>query len=557
MVFLYPAIIPSREQFVFQAQAGYRVPLAIRRLADLETPISLYQKLRARPLPAAGPHVRVSSFLLESAGTGAEEGGRYSFLGVSTQRLVLRAGRLTVEGEGAVTSDPGSSASHGEARAKSPNEPQTWPAASSRPWEEIRQRVMNPRVERAGLPPLPPFLGGVVGYIGYDAVRTMEKVPDLGRPGLPLPDACLLVTDLVLAFDHAERTLWVLAAPTVPPGTDPGLVYDQTVERMNQLLADLDRLSLPPHHPDSSIPVPAAPGTATGTGNETIASQEATATSPGYPWRSTFSAEEYAAAVRVAQQHIRAGDIFQVVLSQRLDGPAPDSLDFYRALRMINPSPYLFHLDFGTFQVAGSSPEVMVRLQGRRAQVRPIAGTRPRGQTPLEQERLEAELRSDGKEQAEHVMLVDLGRNDLGRVCDYGTVHVPEQMVVERYSHVCHLVSQVEGELRPGKDAIDLLQATFPAGTVSGAPKVRAMEIIEMLEPVRRGVYAGAVGYIGWDGNMDTCIAIRTGVMVGGRLYVQAGAGIVADSVPEREYQETLQKAAALLRTAELLTVRS
>jgi anthranilate synthase component 1 len=395
----------------------------------------------------------------------------------------------------------------------------------------LRKHILSERA--AAFPGLPPFIGGSDGYFAYDAVRYIERLPSIARADQKLPEILLMLTDTILAFDHFRRTLLAISTPVVE-AERAGQTYDRTVAELTDLLQRL--LATPLPGPD-------------GTPSESLVEQ---ADAAGDGWRSNFTQDEFCRAVESAQRYIRAGDIFQVVLSQRieLEGPAPDSLAFYRALRMRNPSPYLFHLDFGDFQVVGSSPEVMVRLRGTLAEVRPIAGTRPRGQTPQEDRRLEAELLADPKERAEHVMLVDLGRNDLGRVCQYGSVHVPEQMVIERYSHVSHIVSLVQGELASNQDAIDLFCATFPAGTVSGAPKVRAMEIIDSLEPVRRGVYAGAVGYIGFDGNMDTCIAIRTAVLHSSRLFVQAGAGIVYDSVPEREYRETLHKAAALLETA-------
>ncbi|MBE3577465.1 MAG: anthranilate synthase component I family protein [Limnochordales bacterium] len=496
--------LPPREEYLKQACSGARVPIAVETLADLETPVSLYLKLRAM----TGPTCRgnKATFLLESVSLHGET-GRHSFLGAAQQFIEVSGHRLLRWRSGQIVES----------------------LASFPPWEALRRSILSERV--ASISGMPPFIGGAVGYFSYDAVRYIEKIPTLARVEQHVPEILLMLADTVLAFDHFRRTLLAVAAPVVDQ--DAGRVYDGTVAQLTDLLQQLLTAPLVGPEAPPSEPEPSAAG------DEAIG------------WQSNLSEEEFCRAVETAQRYIREGEIFQVVLSQRFEwaGSAPDSLAFYRALRQRNPSPYLFHLDFGDFQVVGSSPEVMVRLRGRLAELRPIAGTRPRGLTPEEDRRLEAELLADPKERAEHVMLVDLGRNDLGKVCRYGSVRVPEQMVVERYSHVSHIVSLVQGELLPDRDAIDLFCATFPAGTVTGAPKIRAMEIIEMLEPVRRGVYAGAVGYIGFDGNMDTCIAIRTGVFYSGRLFVQTGAGIVYDSVPEREYRETLQKAAALLDT--------
>lgn len=498
--------IPQREDYLAQARSGMRIPIAVELLADLETPVSLYLKLRALTGPTR--RGRKATFLLESASFHGDT-GRHSFLGVAHQFVEVAGHRVSRLNNGEVVES----------------------VATVQPWDMLRKHILSERA--AAFPGLPPFIGGSVGYFAYDAVRYIERLPSIARADQKLPEILLMLTDTILAFDHFRRTLLAISTPVVE-AERAGQTYDRTVAELTDLLQRL--LATPLRGPD-------------GTPSESLVEQ---ADAAGGGWRSNFTQDEFCRAVESAQRYIRAGDIFQVVLSQRieLEGPAPDSLAFYRALRMRNPSPYLFHLDFGDFQVVGSSPEVMVRLRGTLAEVRPIAGTRPRGQTPQEDRRLEAELLADPKERAEHVMLVDLGRNDLGRVCQYGSVHVPEQMVIERYSHVSHIVSLVQGELASNQDAIDLFCATFPAGTVSGAPKVRAMEIIDSLEPVRRGVYAGAVGYIGFDGNMDTCIAIRTAVLHSSRLFVQAGAGIVYDSVPEREYRETLHKAAALLETA-------
>ncbi|MCL4395246.1 MAG: anthranilate synthase component I, partial [Chloroflexi bacterium] len=372
------------------------------------------------------------------------------------------------------------------------------------------------------VPGLPRFFGGAVGYLSYDIVRHIERLPGSARDELGLPDAMFLLTDTLVAFDHVKHRLLVIANAHVDGDERPA--YEGAVARIDAVVATLSQ-PVPP-----SVRVP--PG-------------------DGHRLESNVSPDQFAAMVRRAQEYILAGDIFQVVLSQRFAREtAVEAFSIYRALRRINPSPYMFYLDFGDVQFVGSSPEVLVRLEEGTAQLNPIAGTRPRASTEQADARLELELRQDPKERAEHVMLVDLGRNDLGRVCEYGSVQVPDFMMVEKYSHVMHLVSRVVGRLRPELDAFDLLRATFPAGTVSGAPKVRAMEIIEELEGTRRGPYAGAVGYFGFPvdgrGNMDFCITIRTIVQQGRRALVQAGAGIVADSDPRREHLECENKARAL-----------
>jgi len=370
---------------------------------------------------------------------------------------------------------------------------------------------------------LPRFFGGAVGYLAYDMVRFFERLPETSGDPLGLPDLHMLITDTLVVFDHVKSRLLLFANALVSPNCDLDAVYDEAVDRLDALEARV-RAPLPSQ--------PEAPGRRGGDLNSTV------------------TREQYEARVEKAKEYIAAGDIFQVVPSQRLSRPTlAEPFAIYRALRHLNPSPYMFFLDLGgdpAVCLIGSSPEVLTRLQDRTAEVRPIAGTRPRGQDERQDKELEADLLADPKERAEHVMLVDLGRNDLGRVCDYGTVKVEDLLTVERYSHVIHLVSRVTGQLRPDLDAYDLLRATFPAGTVSGAPKVRAMEIIEELEQLRRCCYAGAVGYFGFNGNMDTCITIRTITMQGQTAYLQAGGGVVADSDPTREWEETLHKARAL-----------
>jgi anthranilate synthase component 1 len=478
--------------------------LVVRELpADLETPVSVYLKLAGQ----------APSFLLESV-TGGEQVARYSFIGAGLrQAYVMRQGSLKVHQDGRaieLPSKPGES-----------------------PLETLR-RVLEP----AAIPPvpgLPRFTGGLVGYLGYETSHDFEPsvpvMPTQGNPQDAIPQAIFLLADTVVAFDHAYRRLVLMATRKRSyNGDHPIQSPEARLEAIEQRLSQ------------------ALPTTPTQEPNGAPAALQA-----------HTRKEDFLQAVRRAKAHIKAGDIFQVVLSQRFSRQTTASaFEIYRALRRLNPSPYMFFFDFGSLgggeplRLIGASPEMHVRLEGRQATLRPIAGTRRRGATPGEDEALESELLSDPKERAEHVMLVDLARNDLGRVCRYGSVKVPQFMQVERYSHVMHLVSQVEGELRPDLDAFDLMQATFPAGTVSGAPKIRAMQIIAELEGLARGPYAGAVGYFSFDGCMDTCITIRTLVMQGQQVSVQAGAGIVADSDPEREYQETLHKARALAEAVEM-----
>lgn len=471
---------------------GNIVPVVRVLPADLETPVSVYLKLRN-----GGP-----SFLLESVEKG-ERLGRYSFIGVNPSLTIVAQGdKVTFHGTGGAVLE----------RVEGRN-----PFLVLR---EVLQRWRPVRVEG-----LPRFTGGIVGYFGYDLVRFIERLPATASDDLGLPDGVWLLTDTLVVFDHVKHRILVIANAHVDG--DPMAGYAAAVARIEHVVERLERPighALPP----------------------VMARQDA--------WASNFTREGFEEAVRRAKEYIAAGDIFQVVLSQRLTRTTQaDPFTIYRALRMVNPSPYMFFLELpGDLRLIGASPEMHVRVEDGVAQLHPIAGTRPRGKTIEEDNRLAEELLSDPKERAEHIMLVDLGRNDLGRVCEYGTVHVPTLMAIERYSHVMHMVSDVVGRVRAGLDAFDVLQATFPAGTVTGAPKVRAMEIIEELEGTRRGPYAGAVGYVGFDGTMDTCITIRTIVMHGQRCYVQAGCGVVADSQPMAEYYETLNKAKALTVAVEL-----
>lgn len=463
------------------------VPVYRRLMADTLTPVSLFLALRE----GAG-----HPFLLESV-EGGEQLARYSFIGRNPfQILRYRQRQVTLQ------------------RAGGEEEP-----LEQSYFEALR--ALTTQYREPDIPDLPRLTGGAVGFSSYDTVRDVEHLPAPPEDDLQLPDAVWAFYDEVFAFDHVKQQ--VIIMKTVFPDEDPAPL-EQQYERARQRLEELER---------QVYDRPAARGSF---------SLEPEA------MRSNFSREEFEACVREAKNHIFEGDIFQVVLSQRFETDFEgDRFMLYRALRMVNPSPYLFFLDFDDMALVGSSPEVLVRVQDRQAVLLPIAGTRPRGADPEEDEALEQDLRSDPKEIAEHVMLVDLGRNDLSRVCRPGTVAPVRNQTVERYSHVMHIVSEVNGQLDDGQTAVDALMQTFPAGTVSGAPKIRAMEIIDAMEPTRRGPYAGAVGYFDFSGNMDTCIAIRTMVVTGGRVFIQAGAGIVADSDPATEFTETKNKAAALV----------
>jgi anthranilate synthase component 1 len=477
------------------AKQGNLVPVWRELPADLETPVSVYLKLRGE-----GP-----SFLLESVEKG-EQVGRYSFLGIDPGGILTASGgQVSVKENG---------------RLQQLDLPNGDPLTAAR---EILSRYRPAQVEG-----LPHFHGGLVGYLGYEVARCFERVPLAPEAGLGLPDAILMLADSLVIFDHVKHRLLVVANAHLDGA--PERAYEAATQKIEAIISQLRQ------------PLSAAPGQA-GTKNGRPASSQ-----------TNMEQGEFEAAVRKAKEYITAGDIFQAVLSQRISRrTSADPFAIYRALRMLNPSPYMFYLQLpGDLHLIGSSPEMLARLEGGKAEVRPIAGTRPRGRTLVEDESLAKELAADPKERAEHVMLVDLGRNDLGRVCTYGTVKVPEMMVIERYSHVMHIVSSVQGELQPSLDAVDLLRATFPAGTVSGAPKVRAMEIIAELEGEQRGPYAGAVGYLSYSGSLDTCITIRTIVMQGDTAHMQAGAGIVADSDPTREYHETLNKAQALMEAVTL-----
>ena len=491
-------IQPSREAFLALAAGHGVVPVWRELLADLETPLSVHAKLAGD-----GP-----SFLLESAEHG-ERWGRFSFVGFDPF-LVLRG-------------------SHGEVTWE--GQPPDAVAGATGPLDALARAT--------GALQAPPVLdlplhGGAVGYLGYDAVREVERVPDTGEDDLRLPDVVMLFPRHVVALDHLRQVLTVVTN-VVTDDADEGELgrrYDAAVTATDAVIERL-AAAAPPLRPVAPPDAGADAGTR----------RDASATAP-----SNLAPGAYEGMVDAVKEYIRAGDTFQTVVSQRFAVPTRASaFDLYRVLRVINPSPYLYLLDLGEAQIVGSSPEALVQVQGRHVETWPIAGTRPRGATPQQDRDHERDLVGDAKERAEHVMLVDLARNDLGRVCEVGTVRVGEMMQVERYSHVMHLVSSVTGQLRDGLGPVDVLRAVFPAGTVSGAPKVRAMEIIDELEPTRRGPYAGAVGYVDLAGNLDTCITIRTVVLKDGKAYVQAGAGIVADSDPRAEEAETRAKAGAVL----------
>ncbi len=487
---------PDYPAFAERFASGENQVVWTRLVADLDTPVSLMLKLT---------EARRDSFLLESV-TGGETRGRYSFMGMKPDLIWECRGR--------------SARINRAARY----DPDAWEAEPQPPLESLRALIAESRIE---LPQgLPPMSAGLFGYLGYDMVRLVEHLPQANPDPLGLPDAVMLRPTIVLVVDGVKGEVTVVSPAFATSGLGARAAYAQAAERVMDAVRDLDR------QPGASAPPPVAGA----------ASAEPV---------SNTSRADYLAMVETARGYIAAGDIFQVVPSQRWAQPfelPPFAL--YRALRRTNPSPYMFYFDFGGFQVVGASPEILVRVKGSEVTIRPIAGTRPRGATPPEDEELEAELLADPKERAEHLMLLDLGRNDVGRVARIGTVTPTERFIVERYSHVMHIVSNVVGELEEGEDALSALLAGLPAGTVSGAPKVRAMQIIDELEREKRGVYGGGVGYFAAQGDMDICIALRTGVIKDGTLYVQAGGGVVADSEPEAEFQETVNKSKALFQAA-------
>ena len=490
---------PDFETFSKLAAGVRLVPVYRRLLGDSLTPVSAFHKIDAGS----------SACLFESV-IGGEKVGRYSFLGADPFFEIEASGNRV-----SVTS--------AEDRQE---------FASDDPLEELRRRVEA--IRAATLPELPPFTGGAVGYAGYDVVRYTENLPNPPPNDRGLPDLAFAFYDRMVVFDHVNKTNVVVAMARVDQGSLRA-AYNDAKRRVDELV---DRLE----SPEGQLP----PADIDPRGSTEIS------------YRSNFAQREFEQAVEKCVEYIRAGDIFQVVISQRMELEIHvHPFEIYRTLRVVNPSPFMFYLRTPRVVLVGSSPEIMVRVVNGRITVRPLAGTRRRGATEEEDRRLAEELLGDPKERAEHVMLVDLGRNDVGRVAQYRTVELTDVMTIERYSHVMHITSNVCGQLAEGKDAFDALRACLPAGTVSGAPKVRAMEIIDELEPHRRGPYAGAVGYVDFNGNMDTCIALRTIVVQDKRAYVQAGAGIVADSVPAAEYQETLNKARGLLKAIEITEARA
>jgi anthranilate synthase component 1 len=492
-------IFPDRSIFLKLAQQGNVIPVYTDLMADFETPVSAYAKLRGH-----GP-----AYLLESV-EGGENLSRYSFIGCRP-RKIFACGPQTTE-----IIEPGKPAQ----TVPTPADPLALLEAELRRYRPVK------------VPGLPRFTGGAVGFISYEYIARIEPtVPAAPKDELQVPLTYFMLSDALLIFDRAKQTLRLCVNAHVKEGDASTSAAQAAAAAHAAAEAELRELFEILQQPRSLAPAP-------------LVSTAKIEVPPG-----NFSRAAFEKVVDDTKEYIRAGDIIQVVPSQRFTRPFTKSpLDLYRALRTVNPSPYLFILDVGDFAIVGASPEVHVRLTDGLVEIRPLAGTRKRGATHEEDVALEKELLADEKERAEHLMLVDLARNDIGRVCDYGSIQVPEFMIVERYSHVMHIVSQVEGHIAPGKTAFDLMRATFPAGTVSGAPKIRAMQIIAEQEPVQRGFYAGALGYFGYDGNLDSCIMLRTALLKDGKIHIQAGAGIVADSDPVAEYQETINKASALFK---------
>jgi anthranilate synthase component 1 len=491
---------PDFRTFRELAQQHRMVPVYRCLASDTLTPVTAFSCL-----DEGG-----NACLFESV-VGGEKVGRYSFLSTKPFLVLSASGNVV--------------------RLSSGETFEEW--SSPDPLEEIRSRLKA--YQAAHLPELPPFIGGAVGYAGYDVVRYTERLPNAPEDDRCLPDLSFAFYDHMIVFDHINKTLYVIVLARLVEGArDVAEAYENARRRVDQLV---DRLASQSH--------------------QIRAVDIHTGGPPSIPYRSNFERADFEQAVRQCVEYIRAGDIFQVVISQRLEVEIrSDPFEIYRSLRVVNPSPFMFFLRCPEVTLVGSSPEIMCRVVDGKVTVRPLAGTRRRGHDEEEDRALAEELLADPKERAEHVMLVDLGRNDVGRVAKYSTVTLSDVMVIERYSHVMHITSNVTGDLADGRDAFDALRACLPAGTVSGAPKVRAMQIIDELEPHRRGPYAGAVGYFDYGGNMDTCIALRTLVVKNNTAYIQAGAGVVADSVPEREYQETLNKARGLLKAIEITEQR-
>lgn len=494
MVFFPMKLHPEKSEFVALAKQGNTVPVYVDLTADCETPVSAYSKIRE-----SGP-----AFLFESI-VGGERISRYSFLG-SNPRTIIRV----YEDEVKITHKDGSN--------------RTLPTPAD-PLKIVEEEMAQYKPVK--LPGMPPFSGGAVGYVGHEYVHYVE--PTIAKPEadpLKVPILYYMITDSVLIFDHVRQVLRICVNAQIDEDSEGAYEAAATeISRICNQLKSPQSLSHRILEEPTSVEVP-----------------------PG-----NFTQEAFKGAVEQVKEYVRSGDVIQTVLSQRFEKPfKPEPVELYRALRIINPSPYMVLLETGDFSVVGASPEVHVRLTGEEVEIRPIAGTRHRGKTDAEDLALEKDLLADTKECAEHLMLVDLARNDIGRICQYNTISVPDYMVIERYSHVMHIVSQVTGKIRPDATAYDLMRATFPAGTLSGAPKVRALQIIAELEQSRRGVYGGAIGYFGFGGNHDSCIGIRTALLKDGKIYIQSGAGIVADSVPESEFQETVNKAKAMVKAVAL-----
>ena len=487
-------IYPTYKEFCRLAKQGNLIPVYQELLMDLETPLSFFKRLERDRY----------AFLLESV-EGSERWARYSFLG-SRPRLVFKSRGKQVE----IIEDGKKTTSYSEMAL-----------------DTLKELVGD--YQPVTVPGVPPFFGGALGYVAYDAVEQFHEIPNNKKAPFEAPDIFFLFVQTLVAFDNLKHTIKVIDNVHLKKGTNLRTVYDEAIFRIRKIISSLQKKP------------------------RGIEPRELGNAKTQRKFRSNLKRDGFQKAVIKAKEYIKAGDIIQTVLCQRLEThTTADAFEIYRALRFINPSPYMFYLELEDLRIIGSSPETMVRLTGDVIELRPIAGTRRRGATPEEEQSLEADLLADPKERAEHIMLVDLGRNDVGRIAEIGTIEVNELMGIERYSHVIHIVSNVRGKLAPDKSSFDLFVSAFPAGTVSGAPKIRAMQIISELEPQKRGLYAGAIGYFGYNGNLDTCIVIRTIVMKGKKVFINAGAGIVADSDPEMEYQETLNKARAMFHAVEL-----
>lgn len=481
---------PSKEEFIKLSNTGNLIPVYGEILADFETPLSCCMKIDK------GDY----SFLLESV-EGGETLARFSFLGSSPSLVFSSKGDMVHVREGRITRS----------------------FTAKDPIGELKKILA--RYNFVKIRGLPRFSGGLVGFFGYDMVRFVEKIPDKNADDLNIPDSVFMLTDTLLIFDHVDHSIKVISNAHVTG--DPSRVYDDAVAKIDRIVNRLKAV-----HPKA---------------------RSLTRKTRSLRLKSNFTKDRFEDAVKSAKSYIKKGDVIQVVLSQRFETPIEsDPFQIYRALRSINPSPYMYYLKLKDFYLVGSSPEIMVRCEDGTVRLRPIAGTRPRGASEEEDRELMKDLLNDPKERAEHIMLVDLGRNDVGRVCDYKSVKVSDLMTIEKYSHVMHIVTDVSGALRKGADSFDVMRSTFPAGTVTGAPKVRAMEIIDELENLKRKTYAGCVGYFSFSGNLDSCITIRTILIKNKTAYIQAGAGIVADSQPEKEYQETINKAKALVKAVEM-----